>query len=992
MKRYPGIRPFSTDESDRFFGRDQDIERLWRLIRLEQVVILYGKSGYGKSSLLAAGIYPKLTQDASAEASAGKADKRYQHWEMRFGPYQPGQSRRPAEALRSLILHASPQGDSMALFPTGQFGTTFWQALKSQQGERKRFILFFDQFEEIFTYPSEQVQEFKTQLAEALYTAVPESVANATLGPEQEAALNEPFELKVVFAIRADRMSQLNALQDYLPNLLRHSYPLDALDEGQATEAVIAPALLGTDHQFDTPPFYYDPPALALIFKELRDPNTGKIETSALQIVCRHVEDNIVGPGGDLPGGDLTTFKKLSNPGTQLTIGPEDLGDIKSIFRQFYDRTIAALPEARQPAARHLVEDLLIKDGVRLPFAEKALLAEPGITPGLLQTLTAASLLRVERDEQGRMLYEVGHDTLVGPISEAAKARRELEEKERLQREAEEALRREEDALRREREAERKRRRALWLAISAGIMALLAIAASYLAYLKSEQARAAAEVITAQKKQVEDKTQLAGEKTREAAAALQRAKDKEVEAQSNYVEAQRQTGIASLETRRAREALRQAEAERQHAEAATADVVRSIIKEAQRDILHLDYATALDKLHAAAKLGQVKPEVARALLEIAFFYTQSGSLNAAEATTIAIARLLERNDLSVQAEAVTLADRPAARRQLAGLLRTLDADRCRDLEARYYLDMVAVPAGSFSMGSDSSCENCGDEEKPRHEVRLAKYHLARTETTYFQFALYAAAAGRKFTDFSPSWGLDGDNPAVNVSWFDAILYANWLSNRFALDSAYVVGEKTKGSYGDQYEVILRPEANGYRLPTEAEWEYAAKGGPAQPTFVYAGSDSLDLVGWYSDNSAIGGVRRTHPVGGKQANALGFFDLSGNVWEWCWDWYGEDYYRNSPPDNPIGPASGTSRLLRGGSWNNETSNGRVANRNRNNPDNRNNNYGFRLARDLCRPFSGPVAICRSAAGPSWGGGSVQKQVRGLSRFPAFLPGGKYVGVG
>lgn len=515
MNRYPGIRPFRQDERALFFGRTDDTARLLRLIRLEKIVILYGKSGYGKSSLLQADVCPLLLD-------AGDLPFR----ELRLGPYKPGESTPPALVLRNaagmfVMRQENPVVRTLAaLFPQDD---SLWFALKKRQLTigSDRFLLIFDQFEELFTYPPDQILEFKRQIAETLYTLVPDrygrTLAKNTdiLTADEQSIFYAPLELKVVFSIRSDRMSQLNTLKDYLPNLLQHAFLLDALDESQATEAITAPARLvtgdrllvtgklrssvtddatndqfpitnnQTDNPFDTPPFHYEPAALALIFKELRDADTGKIETSALQIVCRHVEDNIVAADDrrrEQPTNNQYTNNQYTN--NQLTIGAADLGDIKSIFRQFYDRTIAALPEAQQPVARHLVEDLLIKDGVRLPFAERALLAERGVDANLLQALTESSLLRVERDEQGRMLYEVGHDTLVGPIGEAAKARREGEEKERLQEEA--------DQQRREKEkAQAARRKARLVAIGATILAAMALVALLVAWQQYQLAREA---------------------------------------------------------------------------------------------------------------------------------------------------------------------------------------------------------------------------------------------------------------------------------------------------------------------------------------------------------------------------------------------------------------------------------------------------------------------------------------------------------------------
>ncbi len=291
MKRYPGIRPFRSDEQHLFFGRDTDTERLLRLIDLQQLVILYGKSGYGKSSLLSAGVFPRL-----------QADGHLQPWEIRLGPYKPGESLPPAESLRMAV---GRRVSDRPILPSSLAEPSLWQSLKNlQTPTNKRFLLVFDQFEELFTYPLEQVLEFKKQLAEALFSIVPKryekALASAKLPSETEDAIYTPFELKVVFSIRADRMSLLNGLKDYLPNLLQHGYELDALDEASAIEAVLRPAQLpslpvgeGPAVGFDTPAFRYTPEALEATFASLRD-ERGRIETSTLQIVCKHVEDNIV--------------------------------------------------------------------------------------------------------------------------------------------------------------------------------------------------------------------------------------------------------------------------------------------------------------------------------------------------------------------------------------------------------------------------------------------------------------------------------------------------------------------------------------------------------------------------------------------------------------------------------------------------------------------------------------------------------------------------
>ncbi len=129
----------------------------------------------------------------------------------------------------------------------------------------------------------------------------------------------------------------------------------------------------------------------------------------------------------------------------------------------------------------------------------------------------------------------------------------------------------------------------------------------------------------------------------------------------------------------------------------------------------------------------------------------------------------------------------------------------------------------------------------------------------------------------------------------------------------------------------------FRLPTEAEWEYAARGGKNSKDFKYSGGQSMQNVGWYSENSN----RRTQVVANKRPNELGLYDMSGNVWEWCRDWYDDNYYSNSPVSNPRGPSSGSDRVLRGGSWYDNPTYCRVAYRARDRPVNRLNNSGFRV---------------------------------------------------
>ena len=170
-------------------------------------------------------------------------------------------------------------------------------------------------------------------------------------------------------------------------------------------------------------------------------------------------------------------------------------------------------------------------------------------------------------------------------------------------------------------------------------------------------------------------------------------------------------------------------------------------------------------------------------------------------------------------------------------------------------------------------------------------------------------------DRPPASGeIQGRRPVERVSWLTAVEFCNKLSEKEGLQSAYTIS----GS-----DVTIDWSVNGYRLPTEAEWEYAAKGGNGSPgNYTYAGSNDLDEVGWYLFNcdtghnyDGSGNGRGTHEVGRKKPNGLGIYDMSGNVNEWCWDWLNKDYYAVSPAENPKGPDMSNSpiRSFRGGSW-------------------------------------------------------------------------------
>lgn len=232
---------------------------------------------------------------------------------------------------------------------------------------------------------------------------------------------------------------------------------------------------------------------------------------------------------------------------------------------------------------------------------------------------------------------------------------------------------------------------------------------------------------------------------------------------------------------------------------------------------------------------------------------------------------------------------------------------------------IYVQGGTFQMGSTTG----DDDEMPVRSVTISSYWMMKTEVTQWD---YTVLMGK-----NPSQSKGDDRPVESVTWFDAVVYANKLSEQDGLMPAYRISGTT---------VDWDLSANGWRLPTEAEWEYAARGGASSRGYRYAGGNDPGTVGWYIGNSKDS---TTNPVAKKVANELGLHDLSGNVWEWCWDWYGS--YSGDNMMNPAGPDSGTDRVSRGGRWYSGETDLRSANRGKFAPGTNYYGLGFRLVRSI-----------------------------------------------
>lgn len=256
-------------------------------------------------------------------------------------------------------------------------------------------------------------------------------------------------------------------------------------------------------------------------------------------------------------------------------------------------------------------------------------------------------------------------------------------------------------------------------------------------------------------------------------------------------------------------------------------------------------------------------------------------------------------------------------------------------EAKLYAhNMVYIPEGSFFMGSQFIDRS--EYERPRHEVSLYPFLIGATEVTQ--------ALWQEVTGSNPSVRTAANQPVTNVSWYEVLEFCNALSLKEGLTPCYKINKSfpdaNNVSEHDslRYSVTCNWSATGYRLPSEAEWEYAARCADSANRLQYSGSNKINEVAWYDLNSE----KKAWEVGKKKANEFELYDMSGNVFEWCWDWWG--VYGSESADFPTGAASGMYRIIRGGSWMSAAELCISTSRGGNSPHASSKDIGFRLVRN------------------------------------------------
>ena len=416
--RFPGAKPFTTEDKEVFHGREKDIEKLFELLKLKRMIVLYAESGIGKSSLVNAGLVPKC--HTSATAGQFLAVK------IRFGLSQfNDENQGPVKILLTRIieelnLHKNLLKKKDLPFVDEKIENSLWHHVKLFEGNDIKLLLAFDQFEEIFSYSNEQVNLFKEQLS-SVFSGIPEDL-NSSISEKiklvEEQALDQqellqldedlkfiyaPLNTQILFIIREDKLGFFNSFTNYFPDILKDTFKLLPLSRSSAIEAVTLPA--GKEGNFKTAPFTFSQPALEKLLNRLAEKN-GTYDPFTIQLTCRYIE------------------KTLIDEASKRQIEENDIPEVGIIVKDFIDSTWKALPVALHKnidTYKDLIETTLIA-----PDIEKRVSVHEGkwIDDKVVTVLINEGLLK--RDHRGDVDYiELSHDRLIKPLLEDYKLRRQ---------------------------------------------------------------------------------------------------------------------------------------------------------------------------------------------------------------------------------------------------------------------------------------------------------------------------------------------------------------------------------------------------------------------------------------------------------------------------------------------------------------------------------------------------------------------------------------
>ncbi len=871
QKRYPFkfLDAYTRADSDFFFGRTDEVEALYEMVFQTDLLLVYGASGTGKTSLIQCGLASKFQSHdwlALNIRRGGDLNASFEKALHDAGGTSTDPDPEQLDWLDDDLSSDSPvPAAAKSLSPLARrFKAIYLKHFKP-------LYLIFDQFEELYILGNESEQkQFIQTVREILLVEQP---------------------VKIILSIREEYLGQLYTFERAVPELLRKKLRVEPMNLDKV-KTVIKRVSLQPQSIVRLQAGEEDAIAEGIFEKIRGEEKTLSIQLPYLQVFLDKFYLQITGDEKREADAVLTQAAMVK------------MGDIGDVLRNLLDEQVlltAQKLDQKPETIWRILSPFVTLEGTKEPLSEQALYGrlpdiDPLIIGNTLQAFMSSRILRYTEQEQR---YEIAHDSLAKQIhakrsddeiailevqrliksqtalkkeareyftekqlafiepylskiklveeeedwlnkSRIFEATKKIKQEERKAKELQEAKARadqeaklREEAEGQKKEAEEGRKRARTLAILAGLVAIVAIGLGVLAFFKQREATVAAD-----------------------------------------------------------------------------QALTIVLPDIDRNIYRLEYDVTFPKCQAAVNLKARRREVEKRIWEIAYFYTEADSAAAA----IAFLNLLNPTGLSKGMAGV----QAKLRSYLAS---TVPASYLDSLKERYYPKLILVEGGSFFR--DDSVE-----------FQVDRFYISKTEITYWQFNVFARA--KKHHIEPPSWEYAGDNPAVFTNWYDAAFYLNWLSDRKGKRQVYKMTNPQEGNYSIDNDVEINAKAKGYRLPTEAEWEFAARGGRRSKGYEYSGGPELKDVGWYAENSNS----RTHPGGQKKANELGLYDMSGNVWEWCQDWYADEYPANLNK-NYSGPEEGSYRVMRGGSWNDNAGYCRTADRGNRDPDYRNDLIGFRL---------------------------------------------------
>jgi energy-coupling factor transporter ATP-binding protein EcfA2 len=454
--RYPGLIPFDKGQSTIFFGRDQEKKELYYQVSLEKMVVLFGKSGLGKSSLLNAGVSPMLEKSgylpirvrftSGSQASTDEGSENLLLRDLRMVLREPHYTtnilfNKDAPRLWEHVK-AARYNEFIDQDLNRELSAWTTSRVMAESAEKTNTVaatvipvFIFDQFEEFFHHPVKHQQEFLDQLAEIVHEETPYRILDwiTSMEPEERTAeqvnwSQQPI-IKIVFALRSDSLASMQSLVSYIPTVLRTRYELKPLTPEQAAQAIKGPAEKKDLEPGYTPPFSFEENTLTGIITELRG-KTNEIESSQLQMVCHFIEERIrkdlMEKGGT---AGMIVNDSIINPAR----------DFEAIRDDFYESQLAKIeePENREIARKLIEDDLVSGDAgneIRDSISKNKLLDKYKIDEDLIEEITNTRLIREETTNWGST-FELSHDTLVQPVVKSKNRRRDEEERKKEQEE-----------------------------------------------------------------------------------------------------------------------------------------------------------------------------------------------------------------------------------------------------------------------------------------------------------------------------------------------------------------------------------------------------------------------------------------------------------------------------------------------------------------------------------------------------------------------------